>query len=59
LGLRMAKKGKVVFSKKLKALTSLRRWQETPWEAFKVYAKGYFWTVWFRKPPPVAQKPVR
>ena len=59
LGLRMAKKGKVVFSTKLKAVTSFRRWQTTPLEAFKVYAKGYFWTIWFRKPPPVAQKPVR
>jgi glycosyltransferase involved in cell wall biosynthesis len=59
LGLRMGKKGKVVFTTKLKAVTSFRRWQTTPLEAFKVYAKGYFWTIWFRKPPPVAQKPVR
>ena len=59
LGLRLGKKGKVVFSTKLKALTSFRRWQETPWEAFLVYAKGYFWTIWFRKPPPANQKPVR
>ena len=59
LGLRLGKKGKIVFSTKLKALTSFRRWQETPWEAFRVYLKGYLWTIWFRKPPPVAQKPVR
>jgi glycosyltransferase involved in cell wall biosynthesis len=59
LGLRLGEKGKIVFSTKLKAITSLRRWQMTPLEAFKVYAKGYLWTIWFRKPPPVAQKPVR
>lgn len=59
LGLRMGKKGRVVFSTQLKALTSFRRWQETPFQAFWVYLKGYLWTVWFRKPPPVAQKPVR
>jgi glycosyltransferase involved in cell wall biosynthesis len=59
LGLRMGEKGKVVFTTKLKAVTSFRRWQTTPLEALKVYAKGYLWTIWFRKPPPVAQKPVR
>jgi glycosyltransferase involved in cell wall biosynthesis len=59
LGLRLGKKGKVVFSTKLKALTSFRRWREAPLEAFWTYFKGYLWTVWFRKPPPVAQKPVR
>jgi glycosyltransferase involved in cell wall biosynthesis len=59
LGLRLGEKGKIVFSTKLKAITSLRRWQMTPLEVFKVYAKGYLWTIWFRKPPPVAQKPVR
>jgi glycosyltransferase involved in cell wall biosynthesis len=59
LGLRLGKKGKVVFSTKLKALTSFRRWEETPLEAFWTYFKGYLWTVWFRKPPPAAQKPVR
>jgi glycosyltransferase involved in cell wall biosynthesis len=59
LGLRLGKKGKVVFSTKLKALTSFRRWQQTPLAAFSVYAKGYLWTIWFRKPPPANQKPVR
>ncbi len=59
LGLRLAKKGKIVFSTKLKALTSFRRWQETPGAAFSVYAKGYFWTIWLRKPPPANQKPIR
>ena len=59
LGLRLGKKGKVIFTTKLKAITSFRRWQKTPLEAFRAYAKGYLWTVWFRKPPPVKQKPVR
>jgi len=59
LGLRMGKKGKVVFSKDLKALTSLRRWQENPFKAFWAYFKGYVWTIWFRKPPPAKQNTVR
>lgn len=59
LGLRVSKVGKVVFDKNLKVLTSFRRWQETPIDAFITYAKGYLWTVWFRKPPPVKQKVIR
>ncbi len=59
LGLRLGKRGSVVFSTKLKALTSFRRWQETPLEAFWTYCKGYLWAIWFRKPPPAEQKPVR
>jgi GT2 family glycosyltransferase len=59
LGMRLGKKGKVVFSTKLKVRTSFRRWQREPLNAMWVYLKGYLWTIWFRKPPPVAQKPVR
>jgi glycosyltransferase involved in cell wall biosynthesis len=59
LGIRLGRRGKVVFSTKLKALTSFRRWQETPWEAFRVYANGYINTIWLRKPPTANQKPVR
>lgn len=59
LGLRLGKVGKVVFDKNIKAVTSFRRWQQNPFDAFITYAKGYLWTVWFRKPPPVKQKVIR
>ncbi len=59
LGLRIAKQGRIVFSKNLKALTSLRRWQDAPSDTFLTYLKGYIWTIWLRKPPPVKQKPIR
>lgn len=59
LGLRIKKEGKVVFDKNIRSQTSFRRWQETPIDAFITYAKGYLWTVWFRKPPPVKQKVIR
>ena len=59
LGLRIKKEGKVIFDKNMRALTSLRRWQETPFDAFTTYFKGYLWAVWFRKPPPVKQKVIR
>lgn len=59
LGLRIKKEGKVVFDKNMRALTSFRRWQETPGNAFTTYAKGYLWAVWLRKPPPVRQKVIR
>ncbi|PIR80261.1 MAG: hypothetical protein COU25_00995, partial [Candidatus Levybacteria bacterium CG10_big_fil_rev_8_21_14_0_10_35_13] len=59
LGLRLSRVGKVVFDKNIVAQTSFRRWQETPIDAFITYAKGYLWTVWFRKPPPVKQRVIR
>lgn len=59
LGLRLGQIGKVVFSNKVRATTSFRRWQENPLKTLKTYLGGYIWTVWLRKPPPVGQKPVR
>lgn len=59
LGLRLKSQGKVVFDKNITVITSFRRWQETPIDAFITYAKGYLWTIWFRKPPPVKQKVIR
>lgn len=59
LGLRIKKEGRVVFSKKLKVVTSYRRWREKPFKTFKTYLAGYIYTVWLRKPPPVAQNVVR
>jgi glycosyltransferase involved in cell wall biosynthesis len=59
LGIRMGKKGKVIFLKDMVALTSYRRWQENPSKTFWTYFKGYLWSIWFRKPPPVKQNVVR
>lgn len=59
LGLRISKTGRVVFSKKLKVVTSYRRWREKPFKTFKTYLAGYIYTVWLRKPPPVKQNVVR
>lgn len=59
LGLRIKKEGRVVFSNKLKVITSFRRWEENPFKTFKTYLTGYIYTVWLRKPPPVAQNVVR
>lgn len=59
LGLRIKKVGKVVFSKKLKVVTSIRRWSQNPFKTFKTYIIGYIYTVWLRKPPPVKQNVIR
>lgn len=59
LGLRMVKKGKVIYLKEMTVTTSFRRWQEEPLDAFWTYLKGYLWSAWFRKPPPVKQIVVR
>ncbi|OGH11283.1 MAG: hypothetical protein A3B38_00450 [Candidatus Levybacteria bacterium RIFCSPLOWO2_01_FULL_36_13] len=59
LGLRIKREGKVVFSSKLKVITSFRRWEENAWKTFTTYLNGYIYTVWLRKPPPVKQNVVR
>ena len=59
IGLRLKKYGKVVFNPKILAHTSSRRWKEGYLSTTIMYLKGYFWTVWFGKPPPVYQEPVR
>lgn len=59
LGLRMNKKGKVVFLNDMNVVTSFRRWQDNLLDAFWTYFKGYIWSVWLRKPPPVKQTIVR
>lgn len=59
LGLRMSKKGKILFLKDMEVLTSIRRWQDNPMDTFWTYFKGYLWSAWFRKPPPVRQVVVR
>lgn len=59
LGLRVSKKGKVIFLNNMAVETSIRRWHDTPINAFWTYTKGYIWSVWLRKPPPVKQKIIR
>ena len=59
LGLRVRQKGRVVFEKNMVVLTSIRRWQENPSNTFSTYLKGYLWSAWLRKPPPVKQNIVR
>jgi len=59
LGIRMQKEGRVVFVKDMLVNTSVRRWEETPFDAFWTYLKGYIYSIWLRKPPPVKQKVIR
>lgn len=59
LGLRLSKVGKVVFSSRLKAVTSFRRWEESPVKTFLSYFESYIYVIWLRKPPPVHQNVVR
>ena len=59
LGIRLNKIGIVKVINNLSVLTSARRWEEkfvpTIWE----YARGYIYTAWLRKPPPIKQAAIR
>lgn len=59
LGLRMKKFGKIIFNKQMITHTSIRRWKEGYLSTANMYIKGYLYTAWLHKPPPVRQKPVR
>jgi glycosyltransferase involved in cell wall biosynthesis len=59
LGLRVGKKGKVVYVDNMRVLTSFRRWQDNPLKTIYTYMSGYVWTVWLRRPPPVKQNVIR
>ncbi len=59
IGLRIKKYGKVIFNTKMLAHTSNRRWKDGYLSTAIMYLKGYLWTVWLHKPPPVYQEPVR
>ncbi len=59
LGLRLKKFGKLVFARKVEIVPSMRRWEDSVSKAFIEYAKGYFYALWFRKPPPVTQTIIR
>lgn len=59
LGLRMKKFGKIIFNKQMVAHTSMRRWKEGYLSTANMYIKGYIYTAWLHRSPPVRQKPVR
>lgn len=59
LGLRLKKCGRLVYANKVKIVPSMRRWEDSVPKAFMEYAKGYFYALWFRKPPPVTQTVIR
>lgn len=59
LGFRLKKIGRVVYARNMVVNASSRRWNKEPLSALWDYGKSYLWSVWFRKPPPVAQKPIR
>jgi glycosyltransferase involved in cell wall biosynthesis len=59
LGLRMKQYGKVVYAHSMVVLCSTRRFEGNALNTFLDYAKGYWYAVWLRKPPPVRQVAVR
>lgn len=59
IGLRIKAYGKVVFNTKMLAHTSNRRWKDGYVSTAVMYLKGYLWSAWLHKPPPVYQEPVR
>lgn len=59
LGMRLKKYGKVVYLKDLIVTTSARRFENRIFQALLEYGKGYVYSVWLRKPPPVAQSIIR
>lgn len=59
LGMRLKKYGKVVYLKDLIVSTSARRFENRIFQALLEYGKGYVYSVWLRKPPPVEQSVIR
>ncbi len=59
LGMRLKKYGKVVYLKDLVVTTSARRFENRIFQALLEYGKGYVYSVWLRKPPPVEQSVIR
>ena len=59
LGLRLKKYGKLIYASKVKIVPSMRRWEDSIPKTLIEYAKGYFYALWFRKPPPVTQTVIR
>lgn len=59
LGMRLKKYGKVVYLKDFIVSTSARRFENRLFQALLEYGKGYVYSVWLRKPPPVEQAVIR
>lgn len=59
LGMRLKKYGKVAYLKDLVVTTSARRFEKRIFQALLEYGKGYVYSVWLRKPPPVEQAVIR
>lgn len=59
LGLRLSKVGKVVYNPKVRVIPSTRRWKKSVVKTIIDYFKGYFYTVWLRRPPAVEQAVIR
>lgn len=59
LGIRLKKHGKVIYLEDLIVSTSARRFEKRIFRALLEYGKGYIYSAWFRKPPPVKQTPIR
>lgn len=59
LGIRLKKHGKVVYLEDLVVSTSARRFEKRIFYALLEYGKGYIYSAWLRKPPPVKQTVIR
>lgn len=59
LGIRLKKHGKVIYLEDLVVSTSARRFEKRIFNALLEYGKGYIYSAWLRKPPPVRQTVIR
>jgi len=59
LGMRLKKHGKVIYQEDLVVSTSARRFEKRIFQALLEYGKGYVYSAWVRKPPPVKQAVIR
>jgi glycosyltransferase involved in cell wall biosynthesis len=60
LGIKLGKLGKIKIVDDMLVCTSTRRWKSDGIvKTFLDYCKGYFYSVWLRKPPPVKQSVIR
>lgn len=59
LGMRLKKHGRVIYLKDLTVSTSARRFEKRIFHALLEYGKGYIYSAWLRKPPPVRQAAIR
>ena len=59
LGIRLKKHGRVIYLEDLVVSTSARRFEKRIFNALLEYGKGYIYSAWLRKPPPVKQAVIR